>query len=305
MRRPRPAGETGGAGRLGDARDGAEVAGVLDAVEEEVDAAGATGKRGHSAARQVGDGQGALRRVGVRQRREEPGSTSSTSHRALASEPPRLRSRRQLGGHQQRVERQLRRPAPRPPGAVLRAAALSPLLRRSCLIFFIFAFWRLTIMPADLRAFWERFQTGIEIAVGSSASHKLLGVRDGFLRYFHEGLHRSIPVVIVPHGEVEVQPCLPITDEEAISAARRETAQMQRRARRRLPLLRRQRGRPAQHRRRRQDPLLRAHLDGDPGARRRGVGRQRLDPAPRRHHRRRRRRQRPGHHARPPPRAAA
>jgi len=82
-------------------------------------------------------------------------------------------------------------------------------------------------MAADLRAFWERFQTGIEIAVGSSSSHKLLGVRDGFLRYFHEGLHRSIPVVIVPHAEVEVQPCLPITDEEAISAARRETAEMQ------------------------------------------------------------------------------
>ena len=81
-------------------------------------------------------------------------------------------------------------------------------------------------MAADLRAFWERFQTGIEIAVGSAASHKLLGVRDGFLRYFHEGLHRAIPVVIVPHAEVEV-PCLPITDEEAISAARRETAQMQ------------------------------------------------------------------------------
>ena len=83
-------------------------------------------------------------------------------------------------------------------------------------------------MAADLRAFWERFQTGIEIAVGSSASHKLLGVRDGFLRYFHEGLQRPMPIVIVPHGEVEVQPCLPISDEEAISAARRETAQMQR-----------------------------------------------------------------------------
>src|SRR4030095_14511730 len=64
-------------------------------------------------------------------------------------------------------------------------------------------------------------------AVGSSSSHKLLGVRDGFLRYFHEGLHRPIPVVIVPHAEVEGQPCLPITDEEAISAARREAGQME------------------------------------------------------------------------------
>jgi non-canonical (house-cleaning) NTP pyrophosphatase len=81
-------------------------------------------------------------------------------------------------------------------------------------------------MATDLRAFWDRFQTGIEIAVGSSASHKLLGVRDGFLRYFHEGLHRPIPVVIVPHAEVEIQPCLPISDEEAITAARQETGAM-------------------------------------------------------------------------------
>ena len=77
-------------------------------------------------------------------------------------------------------------------------------------------------MPADLRAFWDTFQSGIEIAVGSSASHKLLGVRDGFLRYFHEGVHRPIPVVIVPHGEVEVAGCLPVSDEEAIEAARNE-----------------------------------------------------------------------------------
>jgi non-canonical (house-cleaning) NTP pyrophosphatase len=77
-------------------------------------------------------------------------------------------------------------------------------------------------MPADLRAFWERFQTGIEIAVGSGASHKLLGVRDGFLRYFHDGLHRFVPVVIVPHAEVEVPDCLPLSDEEAIAAARQE-----------------------------------------------------------------------------------
>jgi non-canonical (house-cleaning) NTP pyrophosphatase len=41
-------------------------------------------------------------------------------------------------------------------------------------------------------------------------------------------LQRPIPIVIVPHGEDEVQPCLPISDEEAISAARRETAEMQR-----------------------------------------------------------------------------
>lgn len=83
-------------------------------------------------------------------------------------------------------------------------------------------------MPADLRAFWERFQTGIEIAVASAAPHKLLGVRDGFLRYFQEGLQRSIPVVIVPHGEVELTSCLPVTDEEAIDAARQEAQELER-----------------------------------------------------------------------------
>jgi non-canonical (house-cleaning) NTP pyrophosphatase len=82
-------------------------------------------------------------------------------------------------------------------------------------------------MPADLRAFWDTFQSGIEIAVGSGASHKLLGVRDGFLRYFHEGVHRQIPVVIVPHAEVEQVNCLPVSDEEAIEAARQEARQLE------------------------------------------------------------------------------
>jgi non-canonical (house-cleaning) NTP pyrophosphatase len=77
-------------------------------------------------------------------------------------------------------------------------------------------------MPADLRAFWDTFQSGIVIAVGSAASHKLLGARDGFLRYFHEGVQRPVAVVIVPHAEVEVVGCLPISDEEAIAAARQE-----------------------------------------------------------------------------------
>lgn len=82
-------------------------------------------------------------------------------------------------------------------------------------------------MAPDLRVFWERFQTGIEIAVGSAAPHKLLGVRDGFLRYFHEGMQRPVPVVIVPHAEVEVRDCLPLSDEEAITAARREAGQLE------------------------------------------------------------------------------
>jgi non-canonical (house-cleaning) NTP pyrophosphatase len=74
----------------------------------------------------------------------------------------------------------------------------------------------------DLRSFWDRFQSGLEIAVASSAAHKLLGTRDGFLQYFREGLHRSVSIALVPHGEHEVDGCLPLSDEEAIAAARQE-----------------------------------------------------------------------------------
>ena len=41
-------------------------------------------------------------------------------------------------------------------------------------------------------------------------------------------MHRPIPVVIVPHAEVEVQGCLPVSDEEAIEAARKEAQDLER-----------------------------------------------------------------------------
>jgi non-canonical (house-cleaning) NTP pyrophosphatase len=37
-----------------------------------------------------------------------------------------------------------------------------------------------------------------------------------------------VPVVIVPHGEVEVPSCLPVSDEEAIEAARQEAQALER-----------------------------------------------------------------------------
>lgn len=82
-------------------------------------------------------------------------------------------------------------------------------------------------MAADLRSFWDRFQTGIEVAVGSGESHKLLGTRDAFLRYFREGLRRQVSIALVPHAEVEMANCLPMTDEEAIAAARGEAKRLE------------------------------------------------------------------------------
>ena len=79
-------------------------------------------------------------------------------------------------------------------------------------------------MDKDLRAFWRRFQGGIEVAVASAAADKLLGIRDGFVRYFHEGLGRPIPVAVVPQQSGDEPLGLPLSDEETIELARSKAA---------------------------------------------------------------------------------
>ncbi len=75
-------------------------------------------------------------------------------------------------------------------------------------------------MQGDLKAFWTRFQTGIEVAVASTLSDKLLGVREGFLRYFHDGVRRPVPIVVVQHQERGDRSGLSMSDEETIELAR-------------------------------------------------------------------------------------
>jgi len=58
--------------------------------------------------------------------------------------------------------------------------------------------------------------------VASSAADKLLGIRDGFMRYFHEGLGRPIPIAVVPHQGGDEALGLPLSDEETIDLARRQ-----------------------------------------------------------------------------------
>ena len=81
-------------------------------------------------------------------------------------------------------------------------------------------------MALDLRDFPRRLQTGIEIAVASSDSDRLLGVREGFLRYFHEGLGRRTPVAVVAHGIEEPPLGLPLTDEATVALARRQAEEL-------------------------------------------------------------------------------
>ena len=74
----------------------------------------------------------------------------------------------------------------------------------------------------EARDFWQRIQSRVEVAVASGASDKALGVRDGFLRYFHEGLDRRVPVAVVPQGDVESAFALAVSDEEAVATALNE-----------------------------------------------------------------------------------
>jgi non-canonical (house-cleaning) NTP pyrophosphatase len=80
-----------------------------------------------------------------------------------------------------------------------------------------------------LREFWSRFQSGVEVAVDSAGSDRLLGVRDGFRRYFHDGLEPPVPVAVVPHPEEEGFLGLAVSDEETLGRARRRARRLQER----------------------------------------------------------------------------
>ena len=81
-------------------------------------------------------------------------------------------------------------------------------------------------MVRDLTGFWQRFQSGIDVAVGGDLPDKLLGVRDGFLRYFRDGLENSVPVSMVPQPQDEARTPLPVSDADILSLARRRAHQL-------------------------------------------------------------------------------
>lgn len=56
--------------------------------------------------------------------------------------------------------------------------------------------------------------------MADTASDKLLGVREGFLRYFHDGLDRPVPVVVVQQPEAGERSGLADSDEATVRLAR-------------------------------------------------------------------------------------
>lgn len=75
-------------------------------------------------------------------------------------------------------------------------------------------------MPQDLRDFWHRFQSGVDVGVAGNLPDKLLGVRDAFLRYFHERYARAGPIRVIPHPQDEAAVALPLEDSEILEQAR-------------------------------------------------------------------------------------
>lgn len=81
----------------------------------------------------------------------------------------------------------------------------------------------------DISAFWARFQDGIEVAVASATADKLLGVRDGFLRYFHDGLDQPVSVAVAQKPTSARAPGLCLSDEESVDLARQRAREIRER----------------------------------------------------------------------------
>lgn len=82
---------------------------------------------------------------------------------------------------------------------------------------------------SDPRDFWQRLQTGVAVAVAGSGPAPLLGVRDGFQRYFQEVLDRPVPVAVVAQPVAIAPSGMPVSDEEALTLARRRLDEIEQR----------------------------------------------------------------------------
>lgn len=78
----------------------------------------------------------------------------------------------------------------------------------------------------DLRDFWQRLQSGVAVAVAAPNPEKLLGVRDGFVRYFAEGLGREVPVAVVPQPGSDEPVGLAASDLEVLTHARKQVSEL-------------------------------------------------------------------------------
>lgn len=68
------------------------------------------------------------------------------------------------------------------------------------------------------------------MAVAGTSSDSLLGVRDAFIRFFHDGLDRTVSVAVVPQAVGEAPPIgLPFSDEETLKLAQQRVREMEKR----------------------------------------------------------------------------
>lgn len=81
-------------------------------------------------------------------------------------------------------------------------------------------------MTPDLRDFWQRLQTGIAVAVDNPTPDKLLGVRDGFMRYFHDGFSQEVSVAVVPQEGATEAHGLPVSEATVIREARERVREL-------------------------------------------------------------------------------
>lgn len=72
------------------------------------------------------------------------------------------------------------------------------------------------MLPTD---FWQRLKNGLEVAVSPARPDVLLGVRDGFLRFFHDGMATPVAVAVVGQNEEEGHQGLLLSDDDVVRCA--------------------------------------------------------------------------------------
>lgn len=75
---------------------------------------------------------------------------------------------------------------------------------------------------------WSRLQGGLEVAAVAAGPEELFGVRQGFVRYFHHGLRRALPIAVVPHRGESRRTGLSASDGETLESIRRRARDLER-----------------------------------------------------------------------------
>jgi len=83
----------------------------------------------------------------------------------------------------------------------------------------------------ETREFWQRLQSGIEVAVAGPTPERHLGVRDGFSRFFRARLDRPLSIAVVPQEDPAEPMGLPVSDHEVMHWVRRRAEGLERRYR--------------------------------------------------------------------------